>query len=121
MPAETPAPQRISLMASSTLVAPAVALDDGGLEGPSAQLGHVEPDLPRGCDELALVVAATVGLAAGSAFVSPGAPTISSASCSGRALRVSWTAFLTSSTTSFLRDPSSTDTMGSDMAPCLLR
>lgn len=47
-------------------LAPAAALDDGGLEGRSAQLGHVELDLPRGRDELALV-------AAGGALVSLGA------------------------------------------------
>ncbi len=54
-------------------LAPAAALDGGGPEGRSAQPGHVGLDLPRGRDGLALVVAATVGLAAGGALVSPGA------------------------------------------------
>lgn len=90
VPAEAPAPQgisptsstrpveaparRISMMASSTLASRLRQRSmGGGPEGRSAQLGHVELDLPRGRGGLALAVAAAVGPAAGGALASPGA------------------------------------------------
>lgn len=45
-------------------LAPAVALDHGGLEGRAAQLGDPELDLSAGHDQLSLVVPAAVGFAA---------------------------------------------------------
>lgn len=44
-------------------LAPAVALDDGGLEGGSAQLGDVEHDLSAGGDQLPPVMPGAVRLA----------------------------------------------------------
>lgn len=54
-------------------LAPAVALDHGGLEGRAAQLGDPELDLSAGRDQLPLVVPAAVGLAARRFLVAPGA------------------------------------------------
>ena len=54
-------------------LAPAVALDDGGLEGGSPELGHAQLDLARARDEPAGIVTAAVGLAPGGPPVALGA------------------------------------------------
>ena len=54
-------------------LAPAVPLDDGGLEGGSPELGHAQLDLARARDELAGVVPASVRLPSGRPLITLGA------------------------------------------------
>lgn len=81
-------------------LAPAIALDNGRLEGRAAQLRNVELDLSWPGDELSRVVAAAVCLPARRPLVARSAPTSSDASSSSSASS----------------DPSSTDAMFADAA-----